>query len=176
MDVEAVEGRSRRRAARVRTGALLGALLLVAGLVAPACAPGPGTYTEGRCTGTEGVTVVVDFTPMQDRVVVRCALGTQANGYTALTAIGLTYDAGRFPGGVCQIDGQPTQGYPYCWTTGGYWSYWKASATGAPWTYSGTGPTVDAIPAGAVEGWRFAPFSAGAAVPPRVGTSGPVTP
>lgn len=170
-----MEHSNHRSGAVVRSviGGVLAALAVTAGV---ACAPPATTYTEGRCTGTEGVTVVVDFAPLQDRVVVRCALGAQANGYAALTAAGLGYDAGRFPGGVCQIDGQPTQGYPYCWTTGGYWSYWKASAAGAPWVYSGTGPTTDALPGGGVEGWHFAPFASGTATPPRVGTSGPVLP
>lgn len=154
---------------RFRRSAVAVATLLMATFIAPACAPGPATYTEGRCSGSEGVSVVVDFAPLQDRIVQRCALGTQANGYAALSAVGLSYDAGRFPGGVCQIDGLPTQGYPYCWTTGGYWSYWKASSPGAAWTYSGTGPTAGAAVAGSVEGWHFAPFSDGPATAPRVG-------
>jgi len=148
--------------------------------VASACTTTPSTpgqtFKEGRCAADEGVTVVVDFVTLQDRVFVRCALGAQQNGYAALSAVGLGYDAGRFPGGVCQIDGLPTQGYPYCWTTGGYWSYWKAPIAGAPWTYSGTGPTVDALPGGAVEGWRFAPFAAGSPQAPRIATSGPIVP
>jgi len=162
----------------MRTAAFLVATVFLAGS-AVACAPPDGggpTFKEGRCVGAEGVTVVIDFVSMQDRVVVRCALGAQANGYAALSAVGLSYDAGRFPGGVCQIDGLPTQGYPYCWTTGGYWSYWKAPSAGAPWTYSGTGPTVDALPGGAVEGWRFAPFDDGSAKAPRIGTSGTTVP
>lgn len=158
----------------------VGVLALVLVMMSAACAPPstpPGqTFKEGRCASNEGVTVVVDFVTLADRVFVRCALGAQPSGYAALTAVGLTFDAGRFPGGICQIDGLPTQGYPYCWTTGGYWSYWKAPVAGAPWTYSGTGPTVDALNGGAVEGWRFAPFAAGTAQPPRIATSGPIVP
>lgn len=160
-----------------RTAAGVASLVLLVG-AALACAPPTGgpTFNEGRCAGAEGVTVVVDFVSMQDRVVVRCALGPQASGFAALTAVGLAHDPGQVPGGICQIDGLPTQGYPYCWTTGGYWSYWKASSAGAPWTYSSAGATTSALPAGAVEGWRFAPFAAGSAEPPRVGTSGPIAP
>lgn len=170
-------------AATPRRRSLAGALSVVLVVLAAACTTSPATpttpgqtYKEGRCASDEGVTVVVDFVTLQDRVLVRCALNAQTNGYAALTAVGLTFDAGRFPGGICQIDGLPTQGYPYCWTTGGYWSYWKAPAAGAAWTYSGTGPTVDALPGGAVEGWRFAPFAAGTAQAPRIGTSGPIVP
>ena len=167
-----------RRARRAwKGGALLALVLIAAACTTTPTAPTPGqTFKDGRCAGTEGVTVVVDFAPLADRVVARCALGVQANGYAALTAIGLGYDAGRFPGGICQIDGLPTQGYPYCWTTGGYWSYWKAPAAGSAWTYSGTGPTVDALTPGSVEGWHFAPFASGTATPPRIGTSGPIVP
>ncbi len=158
-------------------GVILALVVLAAACTTTPTTPAPGqTSKDGRCAGTEGVTVVVDFAPLVDRVVVRCALGQQANGYAALTAVGLTYDAGRFPGGICQIDGLPTQGYPYCWTTGGYWSYWKASAAGSPWTYTGTGPTVDALVPGSVEGWHFAPFASGTATAPRIGTSGPIVP
>lgn len=147
---------------------LAAAAILVAAVLAPACAPGPATYTEGRCVGSEGVSVVVDFAPLQDRIVQRCALGPQASGYSALSAVGLTHDAGPIAGGVCQIDGLPTQGYPYCWTTGGYWSYWKAPSVGAPWAYSPTGAAVSAPAPGSVEGWHFAAFANGAATPPRV--------
>ncbi|HMV76216.1 MAG TPA: hypothetical protein PKB00_16705 [Microthrixaceae bacterium] len=158
------------------------ALAAVAVVLLSACAPPTGpttpgqTYKEGRCAADEGVTVVVDFAPLQDRVVVRCALGAQPSGTGALAAVNLPVDPGPITGGVCEIDGLPTQGYPYCWTTGGYWSYWKAATAGAPWSYSTVGAAANAIPAGAVEGWRFAAFSAGTAVPPRVGTSGPIVP
>ncbi|MHB1138550.1 MAG: hypothetical protein ACYC2O_06290, partial [Microthrixaceae bacterium] len=137
----------------------------------------PATYKNGRCTGTEGVTIVVDFAAFDGSIVVRCALGAQVSGFTALADAGFTTDPGRYPGTVCQLNGLPTQGHPYCWTTGGYWSYWKATSAGLPWTYSewGAGPGPNPGP-GAVEGWRFAPFSAGPAVPPRIGTSGPVVP
>jgi len=137
----------------------------------------PATYKDGRCTGTEGVTIVVDFVNLENRVTVRCALGTQASGFAALAAAGFTTDPGRYPGTVCQLNGLPTQGHPYCWTTGGYWSYWKATSAGAPWVYSEWGAGNGAAPArGSVEGWRFALFAQGAAVPPRVGTSGPIVP
>lgn len=165
-----------RRARIVGIALAVGAALVVAGCgTPPPTAPGQ-TYKEGRCASDEGVTVVVDFAPLQDRVVARCALGAQPSGTAALAAANLAVDPGPITGGVCKIDGLPTQGYPYCWTTGGYWSYWKAGTAGAPWTYSSTGAAANPIPAGAVEGWRFAAFSAGTAVPPRIGTSGPIVP
>ncbi len=137
----------------------------------------PATYKNGRCVGTEGVTIVVDFTPFNNGITVRCALGPQTSGFAVLDHAAFAHDPGRYPGTVCQLNGLPTQGHPYCWTTGGYWSYWKSTTAGGPWVYSEWGAGVGPRPAaGSVEGWRFAPFSAGAAVPPRIGTSGPVTP
>ena len=92
------------------------ALAAVAVVLLSACAPPTGpttpgqTYKEGRCAADEGVTVVVDFAPLQDRVVVRCALGAQPSGTGALAAVNLPVDPGPITGGVCKIDGLPTQG------------------------------------------------------------------
>lgn len=164
----------------VRRARVLVAATLLA-ITGTACPPTTGTPTptfkDGRCVGTEGVTVVVDFVTFDNSVKVRCALGNPTTGFAVLDAAGFTHDPGRYPGTICQLNGFPTQGHPYCWTTGGYWSYWRAPAAGGPWVYSewgaGAGP---ALQPGAVEGWRFAPFANGPAVAPRVGTSGSVTP
>lgn len=151
-------------------------------LVATACTPPPtggggsptttpSTYTNGRCLGTEGVTVIVDLGDFAAPDIVRCALGAQANGLDALANAGVTADSGGNPGTVCQLEGLPIQGYPYCWITG-YWSYWTASGAGQPWTYSefgaGSGP---APQPGSVQGWRFGLFADGSAdLPPAVAT------
>ena len=160
-------------------------LTLVLGACAPTTGGGttttttstvPSTYTEGRCPTSSGVTVVVDFMPFQDRVVVRCALGPQASGLAALGAVELTTDPGPNPGTVCQLDGLPVQGFPFCWTTGGYWSYWRAPSAGQSWVFSEFGVGSGPLTQGSVEGWRFALFGAGPEQPPRVGTSGPIVP
>lgn len=167
---------------RSRAGRLLTlAITVCIGMLAAGCTPDTSTsgakYKNGRCGGDEGVTVVVDFAAFRDEVVVRCALGAQVSGFSVLENASFSHDPGRFPGTVCQLDGLPTQGHPYCWTTGGYWSYWKAGRSGDAWTYSEWGAGAGPKPApGAVEGWRFAPFSEGTAKPPRVGTSGPIVP
>jgi hypothetical protein len=163
---------------RTRLAAIMAAALV---LVAAACTTPPpptgATYKNGRCAGTEGVTVVVDLDPLDDEVIVRCALGAQQSGFSVLDDADIDHDPGNFPGTVCQIEGLPTQGHPFCWTTGGFWSYWKAPAAGSPWAYSEFGAGSGPAPApGSVEGWRFAPFSAGDAQPPRVGTFGPIVP
>lgn len=172
---------------------VLGILILVSACAPPATGGGtpttappttsttttiPSTYKNGRCNGSEGVTVVVDLVGFDNSVVVRCAVGPQATGRAALERAGFAHDPGNYPGTVCQLNGLPTQGHPYCWTSGGYWSYWKSTSAGAPWTFSEWGFTQGPAPQlGHVEGWRFWRFSDGqTALPPRVGTSGPVTP
>lgn len=171
-----------------RSRGLLAAVALLAALAAgctplpdgvpPSTTPtNPPTFSEGRCLGTEGVTVVVDFAEFGGGVTVRCALGSPSTGIDALTAAGMAPDAGENPGTVCQLLGLPAQGHPYCWSTGGYWSYWRSPSAGPVWSFSDWGPASGpALTPGSVEGWRFAPFAAGAAQPPRVGTSGPVVP
>lgn len=172
------KGSSPRRGARL----LLALPLAIAALLVSGCVPEtpagpspttvPGTYREGRCVGTEGVTVIVDFAAFQDRTVIRCVFGAPASGKDALEKAGFTHDPGAFPGSVCQLDGLPAQGHPYCWTTGGYWSYWKATAAGQPWKYSEWGFTAGPAPQpGHVEGWRFGLFADSThGLAPRVGT------
>lgn len=165
-----------------RSGRLVAVVLaLCIGFLAAGCTPdapaGSATYKVGRCVGDEGVTVVVDFAAFNGDIVVRCALGNQTSGFSVLDNAGFAHDPGKYPGTVCQLNGLPTQGHPYCWTTGGYWSYWKAGQAGNAWVYSEWGAGAGPSPApGAVEGWRFAPFNEGTAKPPRIGTSGPIVP
>jgi hypothetical protein len=134
---------------------------------------GNDTFHEGACEATEGVTVVIDYgyvapDGMEDPVV-SCALGTQASGWAALENAGIAVGSvpGFVGGALCQLNGVPTQGYPYCWTGDGYWSYWH-DEPGDMWNYSQLGASNRAPGAGSVEGWRFVPL-AGAGVPPRVG-------
>lgn len=157
----------------IRSRSLLGATFLAAiTLVAAACVPPapPTTWTPGVCPTDAGVTVVVDFDPMSDEAVVRCALGAQDSGLDALENAGFTVTSEPGPGTVCTIDALPAEGYPYCWLTGGYWSYWKAGAQGDAWSASGTGPGAGPLTEGSVEGWRFAPGFVGSA--PRVSSDG----
>jgi hypothetical protein len=121
---------------------------------------GPATWVPGTCEGTEGVTVVVDFSAeLNDRQMVRCALGTQASGIAALEAIGLAINvnAPDAPDGtVCTIDTLPIEGYPYCWLTDGYWSYWRAANTAGTWDYAPSGPSEGPLVPGTVEGFAWA--------------------
>ena len=142
--------------ARLPLAAVAAATLLFAG----ACVPDPGgpptTWTPGPCPTDTGVTVVVDCAELDDEVVVRCALGAQASGLAALTNAGFTLGQQAGAGSVCQIDSLPAEGYPYCWLTGGYWSYWRADTPGAEWGFAPTGPAGGPLEEGSVEGWAWA--------------------
>ncbi len=63
---------------------------------------------------------------------------------------------GAVPGSVCTLNGLPTEGYPYCWLTGGYWSYWAAPSQAGAWDFApvgaGDGPLVE----GTVIGFAWA--------------------
>lgn len=122
--------------------------------------------TGTACQPGSGVTVVVDFTRLDNTVKIGCAPGEQANGLAALTAVGFTVGSQSGAGTVCTIDGLPTQGYPFCWLTGGYWGYWKAPNRTTAWDFAPVGPGVGPIASGAVEGWSWAPNFDGVA--PRV--------
>lgn len=127
---------------------------------------GAPTVTGQACQPGSGVTVVVDFTRLDNSVKIGCAPGAQANGLAALAAVGFAVGSQSGAGTVCTIDNRPTEGYPYCWLTGGYWGYWKAPNRTTPWDFSLVGAGDGPIAQGAVEGWSWAPNFDGVA--PRV--------
>lgn len=139
--------------APVRSALVVAAALLVASGVPAASAE--GAVSGEACEPGEGVTVVVDFGSLPGGVVVGCAPGAQANGFAALAAAGFTVGFDGGPGMVCTIDGRPVEGYPFCWSTGGYWSYWKKDRGGA-WDFSRTGGGSGPVAVDAVEGWSWA--------------------
>jgi len=126
---------------------------------------GPDVVGEA-CPVGSGVTVVVDFTELDDTVRIGCAPGAPANGFTALAAAGFVTTNESGPGTICTIDGLPTEGFPFCWLTGGFWSYWKSPDRDAVWSGSTTGGGSGPLVEGSVEGWSWAPGFSGAA--PRV--------
>lgn len=128
--------------------------------------PSGPTISGQACQPSSGVTVVVDFTALDNSVKIGCAPGAQANGLAALSAAGFVISSESGPGTVCRIDGLPTQGYPYCWLEGNYWSYWRAPNRSSSWTMSMVGAGSGPLAAGSVEGWSWAPASGSSA--PRV--------
>jgi hypothetical protein len=120
----------RRLAAVTLVTATAGLSSLV--LVQPAAAA--PTVTGTACGVNEGVTVVVDFEPSSDEVVVGCAAGPQESIGDAMEAAGfeVTTELTGFGPYLCAIDGiaaNPAncQAFP-----GAYWSPWLATVDGAP--------------------------------------------
>ncbi len=154
VDMSARGGRRSRVLAVVLAAVSIGLVGAMA-VIPPSLSQADGAITGGSCAPGVGVTVVVDFTSLPGGVVVGCAPGQQASGFAALTAAGFTTGFEGGPGMACTINGQPAEGYPYCWTTGGYWSYWK-KARGGSWGFSPTGGAAGPIPVDAIEGWSWA--------------------
>lgn len=140
------------------------ALAVVLGTALVVAQPSPRAAHAAACTGTSGVTVVVDLTAFGAGIQVQCALGDPASGLAALTGAGFTYSfVPRYPGFVCRINGlpNPCNGAP----ASAYWSYWHATA-GGTWSYSTVGAgSYDPAP-GTVEGWAFGAGSAPGISPP----------
>lgn len=150
--------------------ALVGAMLLgpVPGAVASPSTP--PSETAQACTDGGGVWVAVD---LPEKTIAAGCAHNPSNGMDALRQIGVeprqTPDK---PGFVCAMQGLPEgacsrhEGYDK--KTRSYWSYWHATAPGAPWSYSQQGAEQRKPPAGSVEGWRW-----GDKVQPRT-TASPV--
>jgi hypothetical protein len=171
-----LSSRSRRRSNVVAVITLLGASALAGVACVPTTPPvstttttAPTTWTPGACPSASGVTVVVDRATAAPPVV-RCATGAQASGLAALANAGFTAVGEPGVAPVCQIDGFPTEGFPFCWYTGGYWSYWSAPSRGAAWQFATTGPGAGPVAQGTVQGWAWAPGFASDG--PRVASDG----
>lgn len=114
------------------------------------------TIVGEACAAGEGVTVVVDFTALDDTVKIGCAPGEQAHGFAALGAAGFVIGSEAGPGTVCTVNGVPEQGFPFCWSTGGFWSYWKSPGADTPWDFAMVGSGDGPLPVGSIEGWSWA--------------------
>ncbi|TDB96959.1 hypothetical protein E1091_08865 [Micromonospora fluostatini] len=145
---------------------MVAAAVVSIGLIA--AEPTPRTAQAAPCTGTAGVTVVVDYGALGGGVQVACAPGDPATGLAALQGGGFTVTGTQRWGlaFICRINGKPTSATEPCINTppaSAYWSYWHASGSGAAWTYSTLGATSYNPAPGTVEGWSF-----GAGAPPSI--------
>ncbi|GGS27546.1 hypothetical protein [Actinokineospora fastidiosa] len=145
-----------------RLSALVAALVATASTVvwAPSAA-------AAACSGTTGVTVVVDFGSLGGGTRVACAPGDPSSGMGALSGAGFGYTGvSSHPGMVCKINGQPAaEACRRPPPTTAYWSYWYA-ARGGSWTYSSTGAGYRDPAPGTVEGWAFGAGSPPGTPPP----------
>lgn len=123
-------------------------LLVAAGLLLPSPA------RAAACSGTSGVTVVVDYDDGRTRV--GCAPGDPASGYQALQQAGftLTLATGNGQGALCSIDSVPNHPCTSMPPANAYWAYFHA-ARGGSWSYSDVGGGAHDPEPGTVEGWRF---------------------
>lgn len=112
-------------------------------------------HANGACTGSKGVTVVVDFTKLGGKVEVACdpTDPKTETGLQALKAAGFTYSfVPKIPGFVCRIDKlpNPCNGAP----VKAYWSYWHAKPHGS-WAFANKGAGSYHPAPGSVQGWAF---------------------
>ncbi len=133
---------SLRSAVAVLVTAAAGGLGVVAGAPAAAAAP---------CSGTAGVTVVVEPGSLGGGTSQACA--TDGAGRTAdrlLRETGHSLDfVQRFPGFVCRVDGVPVD--DPCVNTppdDAYWGLWWSDGVSGKWTYSSLGAGSLSVPAG----------------------------
>ena len=147
------------------------AALLVAAAGLAVAAP---AAEAAACSGSSGVTVVVDFGSLGGGVQTGCAGGDPASGLAALSAAGHGYTfVPRQFGLVCQIDGRPNpcNGAP----TTAYWSYWHATRGGS-WSYATAGAGGYNPQPGTVEGWAFGAGGRPGIAPPAAPAPSPPPP
>ena len=141
------------RLVRRLAGTVAATGLALAGLVA-AAAPA----SAAACSGTSGVTVVVDT---GGSISTRCASGDPSTAWKALTAAGFgTTPVQTFPGALCQINGYPDTSCVRMPPASAYWAFFHAKAGGS-WTYQGDlearGHHAEDVDLGIHEGHRFHP-------------------
>ncbi len=116
------------------------------GLLAP-----PPPAAAAPCSGTSGVTVVVEYGALGGGSSVGCAAdggGKSASRLLEDTGHALTY-VQRFPGFVCRIDGLPAD--DPCVNTppaDAYWGLWWSDGRTGTWSYSSLGAASLTVPAG----------------------------
>ncbi|WP_114202891.1 hypothetical protein [Janibacter anophelis] len=134
------------------------ALLAGAGLVGAAPAHAAG------CTGSSGVTVVVDYGGSTD---VRCASGNPGTAGAALTSAGFSVDqVQRQPGAICRINSAPDVACVNMPPTSQYWAVFHASPGGS-WTYASKGAWSLAAAPGSVVGFRLGSGQSPSIAPPK---------
>jgi hypothetical protein len=151
-------------------GAAAACGLALAGLVAAA-----SPASAAACSGTSGVTVVVD---RGGSISTRCASGDPGTAIGALKAAGFSVEyPQQFPGSVvCRINGYPASDpcrrMP---PASAYWAFFHAKRGGS-WVYSSSGvASYDPAP-GSVVGFRFGSGQRPGIAPPAATRTSTPTP
>jgi hypothetical protein len=126
-------------------------------LAAPYLAVTPAHASEGECTTTTGVTVIVDASGLGSGIQQRCTDTDPATGFDALTLAGFSWSTvSRSPAMLCRIENLPDPSVEQCVLEppgNAYWMYFRATR-GGTWQYSQVGAQTTPEP-GSVEGWFF---------------------
>lgn len=164
----------RRLVATSLVAAALGLVPALPAFAIPVAAP--ATPTGAACGPNEGVTVVVDFTPTADDVVLGCAAGAQTTILEALSAVGFepTTEVTGFGTLLCAIDGVVANPAG-CQLPGPYWSLALNTTDGNPtdtgatfgttWVAANVGVDGGPLAVGSVVGFSQGEFPV---APPRV--------
>ncbi|SDE47657.1 hypothetical protein SAMN05216270_12357 [Glycomyces harbinensis] len=113
-----------------------------------------------------GVTVVVDFGSLASDPATGCA-ADPADGLDALVQAGFSVtEVAAIRGMVCRIDELPATDCGGAPPADRYWSYWRAEAGDAEWTYSAVGGAFATPDAGDLEGWAFGDGASPPAISP----------
>ena len=140
------------------------ALVAVGGLTLPG-----GAAQAAACSGTTGVTVVVDYGAT---TTTSCAPGDPASAMSALKAVATVVSPQRYPGTVvCRIKGVPAsdpciQMPP----ASAYWAFFHASRGGS-WSYSQSGVASYNPAPGTVIGFAFGSGGAPDTAPPAAAST-----
>ncbi|GAA3551718.1 hypothetical protein [Nocardioides daeguensis] len=125
------------------------------------------TATAAACSGSAGITVVVDSNQLGTGISAGCDPdgGTAANNFAdAGYAIEYSQAAGM-SGFVCKVNGRPADGD--CTETDAYWSLWWSDGKDGTWTYASRGVGSLRVPDGGYVAFAWHQGS-GRAVPPDV--------
>lgn len=132
--------------------------VLLVGAVAGLGLLGPAPAYAAACSGTSGVTVVVDFAELGGGVTAGCDSdvdGQRARAILADAGYSLTM-ASKSPGFMCRINGLPAD--DPCVDAAPadrYWSVWWADGKGGSWSYSSRGVDSLRVPDGGYLGMAW---------------------
>ena len=144
---------------RATVPAVLVRLVAAATLAAAAYAVVPAAPSSAAaCSGSDGVTVVVDFHQLDGGVQTACVAdggGDTAAQLFAAAGFALTY-VQRTPGFVCRVSGKPAD--DPCVNTppaDAYWGLFWSDGRSGSWSYSTTGAASQHVPDGGYAGFSW---------------------
>jgi hypothetical protein len=141
----------------------LGRLAAAAGLVVAGGLTLPGGAAEAAaCSGSTGVTVVIDYGSSSSTL---CALDSSSAIKVLTSVASVTYPPMYQGTVVCQINSVPAQPCQRMPPSSAYWAFFHASRGGS-WTYSSSGVAEYDPAPGTVIGFAFGSGGAPSSAPP----------